>query len=359
MRGLLIAGGGTGGHIYPAIAIAQAAIKMEPALKVDFVGTTKGLETKIVVREKFPLHFVKVGALNGVSLITRLITLFCLPVAVLQAMAYLLKLKPRSVIGVGGYASGPMMIAALVLKRFLHLRVALFEANAYPGLTNRWLARSADIAFTNFEVSNSFFKRPLTVGIPIRTGLTSLPRPSHPRFRVLIFGGSQGARGINYTFLDAVKKGGTWLNDLEVIHQIGSTDFKKFDEEYKKINPENIRWFEFLYDMPDRYAWADLVICRAGASTLAELAACQKAAILIPFPQAADNHQQENAETLGKENAATVILQKDFTPEKLIETLIYFKKNPQEISVFERRIGMFFRPRSAERVAEVLLGVKS
>jgi UDP-N-acetylglucosamine--N-acetylmuramyl-(pentapeptide) pyrophosphoryl-undecaprenol N-acetylglucosamine transferase len=359
VRGLLIAGGGTGGHIYPAIAIAQAAMKMEPALKVDFVGTNKGLETKIVVRENFPLHFVTVGALNSVGILTKALTLLSLPYAIVQAMGFLFKLKPRSVIGVGGYASGPMMIAALLLKPILHFKVALFEANAFPGLTNRWLSKKADIAFTNFEVSNSFFKRPMTVGIPIRSGLSSLPRPPHPRFRILIFGGSQGARGINYTVLDAVKSGGSWLDDVEVIHQIGSADFKKFDEEYKKINPENIRWFEFLYDMPERYAWADLVICRAGASTLAELAACQKAAVLIPFPFAADNHQQENAETLERESAALVILQKNFTSEKLMETVIDFKKNPQQISVFERRIGMFFKPRSAERVAEVLLGVKS
>jgi UDP-N-acetylglucosamine--N-acetylmuramyl-(pentapeptide) pyrophosphoryl-undecaprenol N-acetylglucosamine transferase len=334
--------------------------KHDPKIQIDFVGTSTGLETKIVPRENFPLHLINVGALNSVNFFTKILTLFLLPVAVVQAGLLLLKLRPRFVLGVGGYASGPVMLAAVILKPFLKTKLALFEANAMPGLTNRWLAQNTQVAFTNFEASNKYFKTPLTVGMPIRTGLSFSEdkprRSSNTKLHVLIFGGSQGARGINLTVSEAVKNGGSWLDNIEVVHQIGSTDFKRFDELYKSIQPKQVKWFEFLYDMPERYKWADLVICRAGASTLAELAACHKAAVLVPFPFASDNHQQENADAIAKENGAIVILQKDFTPEKLAQLVEGFKNQPDKLSQYENGIGQFFKARSAERVAEMLIG---
>jgi UDP-N-acetylglucosamine--N-acetylmuramyl-(pentapeptide) pyrophosphoryl-undecaprenol N-acetylglucosamine transferase len=356
LNGLLIAGGGTGGHIYPALAIAQAFRKIDPGIQIDFVGTAKGLESKIVPRENFPLHLINVGALNSVNIFTKLMTILLLPVAIIQACGLLLKLRPKFVLGVGGYASGPVMIAALLTKPFLKTKLALFEANAMPGLTNRWLAKKTQVSFTNFEASNKYFKAPLTVGMPIRADLSVSTRPSHEKLHVLVFGGSQGARGINQTVTTAVKEAGHWLDDVEIVHQIGSTDFKKFDEFYKSFTPTQVKWFEFLYDMPERYRWADLVICRAGASTLAELAACHKAAVLVPFPFASDNHQQENADAIAKENGAIVVLQKDFTPKKLGELIQDFKKQPAKLFQYENKIGHFFKARSAERVAETLRG---
>jgi UDP-N-acetylglucosamine--N-acetylmuramyl-(pentapeptide) pyrophosphoryl-undecaprenol N-acetylglucosamine transferase len=353
-RGVVIAGGGTGGHIYPAIAIAQALRKMDPKIPIDFVGTQKGLETKIVPRENFPLHFVNVGALNGVGIVIKLTTLLILPLAILQAAILLFKLRPKIVLGVGGYASGPVMLAGILMRPFLGLRLALFEPNAFPGLTNRWLAKLVDDSFTNFEVTTKFFKSPHVVGIPVREGLMAQPVTNHQNLRVLIFGGSQGAHGINVTVLDAMKKsqaGAGWLQGVEIVHQIGARDFKEMDEEYKKLQPPNVTWFEFLYDMPERYKWCDLVICRAGASTLAELAACQKAAVLVPFPFAADNHQKENAEAMVKRNAAVMILQNDFTADKLIDVITQFRKNPERTKTFEREIGKFYRPQSAEKIA--------
>jgi UDP-N-acetylglucosamine--N-acetylmuramyl-(pentapeptide) pyrophosphoryl-undecaprenol N-acetylglucosamine transferase len=355
MDGLLIAGGGTGGHIYPAVAIVQAIKKIKPDLQVDFVGTPKGLETKIIPREKFPLHLLNIGALNSVSLFTKIWTVFSLPFAIFGAVGLILKLRPQVILGVGGYASGPVMLAAVILKPFLKMKLALFEANAYPGLTNRWLSKFVDVSFTNFEISNKFFKNPITVGIPIREGLAPTPKNFSDHLRVLVFGGSQGARGINQTVTEAVKKGGAWLDNVEIVHQLGSTDFAKFDHLYRDLKPKNIQWFEFLYDMPDRYKWADLVLCRAGASTLAELAACEKAAILVPFPFAADNHQQENAQAIASENGAKMILQKDFTPEKLMELIEEARKDRSPLEKYEKSIGRFFKPKSAERVAQELL----
>jgi UDP-N-acetylglucosamine--N-acetylmuramyl-(pentapeptide) pyrophosphoryl-undecaprenol N-acetylglucosamine transferase len=355
MNGVVIAGGGTGGHIFPAVAIAQALKKENPNLAIDFVGSTKGLEKKIIPRENFPLHLLNVGAINQVGGWTKISTLMTLPLAIIQAGLLLIKLKPKAVLGVGGYASGPVMIAALFLKPFLKYKLTLFEANAMPGLTNRWLASFADVAFTNFEASNRFFKRTKTVGIPIRTGLRPAAPPRPPPFRILIFGGSQGARGINITVSDAIRMGGSWLEGVEIVHQIGSTDFAKFDALYKKMAPPNVKWFEFLYDMPERYQSAHLVFCRAGASTLAELAACHKAAILIPFPFASDNHQQENAQAIASHNGAVLILQKDFTPERFIEFVQKFKSDPALLNNYEKEVARFFKGESAETVAHALL----
>jgi UDP-N-acetylglucosamine--N-acetylmuramyl-(pentapeptide) pyrophosphoryl-undecaprenol N-acetylglucosamine transferase len=349
--GVLIAGGGTGGHIYPAVAVAQALMKIQPELPIAFVGTRKGLETRIIPREGFPLYFVNVGALNSVGLLTKIFTLLLLPLAILQACFLILKSRPRVILGVGGYASGPVMIAGKLLGR----RLVLFEPNAYPGLTNRWLGRVIDKAYVNFEVTMKNFRKAEVVGIPIRQGLLPGSRVAGKKLRVLIFGGSQGARGINTTVLQAVKQGGAWLEQVEIVHQIGSRDFQAVKKEYDGLKKSGIEYQEFLYDMPQRYSWADLVVCRAGASTLAELAACHKAAVLIPFPHAADNHQLKNAEALADQGGASIILQKDFTPEKFIQTLSDFATAPSKISELENKIARFYRAQSAEKIAASML----
>jgi UDP-N-acetylglucosamine--N-acetylmuramyl-(pentapeptide) pyrophosphoryl-undecaprenol N-acetylglucosamine transferase len=348
---IFIAGGGTGGHIYPAIAVAEALKSINPKFQVYFIGTRGGLEIKIVPKEGYPLHFIDIGALNNVGLVRKLMTFIRLPMAILQSIRLIRQFKPRIVLGVGGYASGPVMLAAKILG----VPIVLFEPNAQPGLTNRWLASLVQKAFVNFEVTRSTFSNANVVGIPIRTGLFPKPRQDHRRFRILVFGGSQGARGINTVVLDAVKKGGAWLDEIELVHQIGNRDYHTIDVEYQKLGHENIQCFEFLYDMPDRYAWADLVVCRAGASTLAELAACHKAAVLIPFPHAADNHQQRNAEALVAQKAATMVTQKDFTPEKFIEVVCDFMGHPDKLRTHEENISKFFKSQSAEKIANYLV----
>lgn len=357
MKRLLVAGGGTGGHIYPAIAIAQVLKKVAPEIEVHFVGTAKGLEKKIVPREGYPLHLIKVGALNQVGVWTKLFSIILLPLALFQSVILILKLKPKAVLGVGGYASGPAVLAAWLMR----IPTFLFEPNAQPGLTNRWLAPIVKRAFLNFSAAEKFFKDSEIVGIPVRSGL--IPRSQADlmdetgtarRLEILIFGGSQGARGINNTVLEAVRRGGEWLSRVSIVHQIGSTDFEKFKEEYERLKPLHVNYFEFLFDMPERYTKADLVICRAGASTLAELASCHKASIVVPFPQASDNHQQKNAEALVAGEATVMILQKDFTPEKLVEAVNEFYRNPNKISELEFAIAKFCKHESAERIVAAL-----
>ncbi len=350
MKTLLLAGGGTGGHIYPAIAIAQAFRKRFPASRIVFVGTAKGLETKIIPREGFPLELIKVGALNNVGIFRKLLTILLLPIAGVQAIWIVLKNRPDFVIGVGGYASGPVVLASSLLFR----RTYLFEPNAYPGLTNRWLSWFVKRAFVNFKDTCRYFRNPQVVGIPVRQDLVQLPRTREKNLKVLIFGGSQGARGINNTVIEALKLGGSWQDRVEIVHQTGRLDFKRLEQEYMKMRLPHVQCYEFLYDMPQRYAWADLVVCRSGASTLAELAAMHKAAILVPFPQAADNHQHKNAEVLSLRNAAILIPQAEFTPQKFIETLSKFIESPETLENLESEISKFHISDSATNLVNSL-----
>jgi UDP-N-acetylglucosamine--N-acetylmuramyl-(pentapeptide) pyrophosphoryl-undecaprenol N-acetylglucosamine transferase len=354
MKRVLIAGGGTGGHIYPAIAIAQVLKRRNADSEVHFIGAKSGLETKIVPREGYPLHLLNVGALNQVSLFTKITSLLLLPWALLQAIVVILKVRPNVVLGVGGYASGPAMLAAKILRKPTYL----FEPNAHPGLTNRWLSKSVKKAFLNFEASRKYFGASEIVGIPVREGLKpsrSSSAKKSTKFNILVFGGSQGARGINLAVIEAVKRGGTWLNDVNLVHQIGRTDFTKMKNQYEEIfndkEVKSVEWIEFLYDMPERYEKADLVVCRAGASTLAELAATRKASVLIPLPTAADDHQRSNAEALSSQGACLLVLQKEFTSEKFIEVITDYKEHREKIELLEENVAKFYKPRSSEKIA--------
>lgn len=345
---ILFAGGGTGGHIYPAVAVAQ--VLKQKGFLISFVGTRKGLETKIIPKEGFPLYFVSVGALNNVGVLTKILTLLALPVALIQSVFILIRLRPKVVLGVGGYSSGPVLVAA----KLLGFPTAIFESNAHPGLTNRILGQFVKTSFTNFSITNTYLKHAVKTGMPIRQEFSPLKLASGKKLRILIFGGSQGARGINNSVLEAVKRGGTWLSNVEIVHQIGRLDFQKLSSEYKTLNLPQLEFHEFLYDMPKRYAWADVVFCRAGASTLAELAACQKASVLIPFPAAADDHQMKNAQVLAKAGAALLVEQKDFTPGKFVNLISEFILDPTKLKALEGQVGQFFTPQSAELMASKL-----
>ncbi|MBK9294583.1 MAG: undecaprenyldiphospho-muramoylpentapeptide beta-N-acetylglucosaminyltransferase [Oligoflexia bacterium] len=358
---ILIAGGGTGGHIYPAIAIAQAIKEIRPDINIEFVGTAGGLEKKIIPKEGYKLHLIQAAALNNVSIISKIFALFLLPVGIIQSIFLILKLKPKVILGVGGYASGPMMLAGVLMCK----KTAVFESNAFPGLTNRKLAHFVNVAFINFEVTKKFFKNALLLGIPVRKSMELKLRHEKnfitAKMNLLIFGGSQGARGINKVVLEAVKKDSGWLRDFNVIHQIGATDWEYFDSEYKKIfkagMQASFQWFEFLYDMPERYQWADFVLCRAGAATLSELSAIGKAAILVPFPHAADNHQEKNAQALVERGAAHMVLQKDLSVERFLKEIYDFKNNPQQISQMAQAVKAFHFPDASHKIAEKLVNL--
>lgn len=320
-RKVIIAGGGTGGHIYPGVAIARALEKQYPDVEVHFVGAHGGLEEKIVPREKFPLHLVSVGKLHkSVDLLARIKTLFQLPLALFSSARIVSDLRPVAVLGVGGFASGPLLLMASLMG----YRSLIWEPNAYPGMANRILSRFVNECLLVFKEAGGYLraKKLTQVGLPVRATMIPRQRPSGLPLRVLIFGGSQGARFINNIVSEAVSKGGSWLENVELIHQTGSLDFARISEVYKSA-PRQAQVLEYIHDMDQKLAWADVVVCRAGASTVAEMCACQKAAVFVPLPTAADNHQQKNAEVLLREKAAMMMLQSELTSEKFMDLMIY------------------------------------
>jgi UDP-N-acetylglucosamine--N-acetylmuramyl-(pentapeptide) pyrophosphoryl-undecaprenol N-acetylglucosamine transferase len=359
---VIIAGGGTGGHIYPGVAIARAVEKLYPQLKVHFVGAEGGLEEKIVPREGFPLQTVPIGKLHhSVGWLTRLKTIVKMPLAFFAAVRILRELKPVAVLGVGGFASGPMLFAAALFR----YRSLIWEPNAYPGLANRLLSRSVDECLLVFEEAGHHLHAQKTTraGLPVRATMVPIQRKTEGEsarpLRVLVFGGSQGARFINYLMADVMRTSGGWLEGVELVHQTGPHDFVAIKEKYSGA-PTSIQVFEYLHDMDHRYAWADLVICRAGASTVAEICACQKAAIFIPLPTAADDHQRKNAEVLSRAHAAVLMPQKNemgetLTAENFRKTLVSFRDDRAQLQLLEKNVQNFQFPNAAEKIVERLL----
>lgn len=361
-KNILIAGGGTGGHIYPAVAIAREILKLDPEVEITFVGSASGLETKIIPKEKFNLLLLPVGKLNYKGgVLEKIKTLFKLPVALIKSGLIVFKYKPIAVLGVGGYASGPFVLVASLLGR----NTFLWEPNAFPGMTNRWLSRFVKKCLVVFSEARKVLgeKKSEQVGLPVREEIENLfkleyRKPATP-FKILIFGGSQGARAINNAFCESVLKNKSWLEGFEVIHQTGSTDHKAIVEKYKTVSAPQVTVTEFIYDMHEKYKWADLVICRSGASTVAELSAAKKAGLLIPLPSAADDHQYKNAKVLVDANAAWLIEQKDLTPESLIEKVTEIRNNKEKLELMSEKVGHFFVSQAAKKTAEIILGKRN
>ncbi len=351
---ILIAAGGTGGHIYPALAIAEAIKNIHPDVILEFVGTPNGLENKILPPKGFRVQHLPIGRLNSnVPWRERLKTLLFLPWAFVTSVFLLVSRRPVFVLGVGGHASGPLLLMASLLG----YRSAIWEPNAMPGLANRILSRFVDDCWVVFEEAKPHLhNRHLhDAGMPVRheienAGLQNKAE-SHP-FRILIFGGSQGARGINNAALAMLQEGGDWLRDVHVVHQTGSFDFARIKEGYGELlNAGLVDVREYLHDMAEQYAQADLVVCRSGAGTLSELAACGKVAILIPFPFASDDHQRKNADSLVHKEAAVMILQKDLSPQTLRDAIIALRADPARRARMSERIRVFHRSRAAEQLA--------
>ncbi|MCB0366793.1 MAG: undecaprenyldiphospho-muramoylpentapeptide beta-N-acetylglucosaminyltransferase [Bdellovibrionaceae bacterium] len=353
---VFIAGGGTGGHIYPALAIARGLLELNSELDIHFVGSPVGLETQIIPNQGFPLHLVPIGRLNrNVGLGERLKTLVGLPLSFFVALFLLLKFRPKLLLGVGGFASAPVLFVGALCG----FKTVIWEPNAYPGLANRWLAKVVGLGLVVFSEAKDLLrvKRVLKIGLPVRKEIEELAgsrRPHLGPLRILIFGGSQGARGINNTVCDAVCKGGDWLDQVEIIHQTGKHDFASVKAKYQSDGARvDVR--EYLPNIHEQYAWADMVICRAGVSTIAELAAAAKPAILVPFPFASDDHQQKNAEALVKDDAAVMVIQKDFTPDRLVRIIREIVRNPARLEQLSGNIRRFHQPKAAEGTAKVLL----
>jgi len=345
MRAIL-AGGGTGGHVIPALAIAQE-IRKRYAADVLFIGTARGIENKLVPAAGFPLQLIKVGALNRVSLATRLKTLFDLPLAVLHARQMLRQFQPDVVIGVGGYASGPAMLAAI----FMRIPTLAFEPNVVPGFANRLVARWVTAAAVHFNETAEFFPRAEVTGVPVRQSFFEVPlRSSAAQPTLLVFGGSQGARAINQAMIKCLPELLQRVPGLNVIHQTGERDYNDVHAVYERIAPSS-EVQAFINDMPAVFSRADLILCRSGASTVAEIAAAGKPAVFVPFPLAADDHQRVNAQALEKVGAAVVLEETRLDRVWLVDTLAALLQDPGRLQRMGQAAKSLSHPQAAAEIA--------
>lgn len=351
---LLIAGGGTGGHVLAGVAIADAWKATHGArASVQFVGAQGGLEEKLVPRAGYPLELLQLGSLNRVSTSRKLKTLVQLPLSLFKSIFLILKIRPDVVIGVGGYASGPVVLMARFLSalRIVRVQTAILEQNSVPGMTNRLLGKIVHSVFAAFPgTEKSFSNKAVQVtGNPIRSSMKLLPSATRSPFTLFIFGGSQGAFGINSLLIQALPHLRELKDQIKIIHQTGEKDYSRVFEAYQKENL-NSRVEKFIYDMPSVYAESSLLICRAGASTLAEIAAVGRASILIPLPTAADNHQEKNAQVFVDANSAILLKQNQSTGEDLARLIRQLLQDPKRIEQMERQVTQFYRPHAAQDV---------
>jgi UDP-N-acetylglucosamine--N-acetylmuramyl-(pentapeptide) pyrophosphoryl-undecaprenol N-acetylglucosamine transferase len=350
---VLIAGGGTGGHLFPGIALAEEVVTRHHGNDVLFVGTAKGLEARVVPKAGFKLELIDTSGVKGRGLGGWIGGLLKLPRAIFQSMSILRRWAPDVVVGVGGYASFPVVFSAWLLG----YPTAVQEQNALPGLTNRVLGKLVRTVFVSFDEARAFFpaEKVQNVGNPIRKALMEnflRPRTRHDRFSLLIFGGSQGAHAINVAAVEAAALLGDLAGKIDILHQTGKNDIESTREGYERAGIK-ARVVEFIDDMSAAYATCDLVVCRAGATTLAEITVCKKAAILVPFPFAADNHQEVNALSLVDKGAAVMIRQPELTGERLAAEIRDLVEHPTRRAEMERAAGSLGRPEAAKEIADV------
>jgi len=348
---VLIAGGGTGGHIIPALAVARELVARHSA-EVLFVGTERGLETRLVPQAGFQLHFIRVGPLKNVSLLTRLRTAFDIPTSVLACRSLIRDFKPGVVLGIGGYASGPGTAAALLVG----VPVMAFEPNAMPGLANRLVGKRVRAAAVNFPAAAKWFRNAEVTGVPVRAEFfAKFPNPAIPH--LLVFGGSQGARLFNNTLPKIIQDLLQSNPKLTVLHQCGARWTEETQAAYAASGADPARWqvSPFLDDMPTRFAKASLVMARSGASTVAELAAAGKPSLLVPFAAAADDHQKRNAEEMVKAGAAEMLTEPDLAdPGKLVAALKSLLAEPARLNAMSVAAKTQAHPGAAERIADRL-----
>ena len=348
---LLIAGGGTGGHVFPSLAIAQEWLSRGNEREVVLVGTQRGIEMKLVPQAGLPLETLRVAGLKGKGGATLLRNLAMLAPAMLDARRVLRKHKPVAAFGVGGYAAGPMLLATWLGR----VPNVIFEPNAEPGFTNRVLARISTRIATGYEVSaQEWGKKAVVTGCPVRSEFFSISprRPGKP-FRLLVTGGSQGALPINRVFVDAMDRLAAHKNELAIVHQTGERDYNAVRAAYarREINAEVV---PFLTNMAERFAWADVIVCRAGAITAAEVAAAGRAAIFIPFGRATDSHQLRNAQEMTRAGAGRLISEAKLTAESLTGEIFSLLNQPQEIEKLSTAARGLARPFAARDIVNLI-----
>jgi UDP-N-acetylglucosamine--N-acetylmuramyl-(pentapeptide) pyrophosphoryl-undecaprenol N-acetylglucosamine transferase len=333
---VVIAGGGTGGHLYPGIALARALMRKDMDIEISFVGTQKGLEAKVLPKEGFDLKTILSTGLFGKKKIARWVSWCKLPISTAQSMSFLIRKRPGLVVGVGGYASGPLVLSAWILR----IPILIHEQNCIPGMTNKWLGKIADKIAVSFKDSTAMFPKEKVevTGNMIREEF-SKPKEGFPEindpFRVLVLGGSQGAHSINMAMIDALQLLSQQKVDLHITHQTGEADFEMVKKKYAKNQfSSDVR--PFIEDIEDQYRKASLVVCRAGATTLAEVTACGKMSILVPFPHATHNHQVKNARIIEAANAGEIVLDEELSGPRIAKSIIQAMGEPQRLKTMEK-----------------------
>jgi len=330
---VVIAGGGTGGHLYPGIALARALKRRDMDIEISFVGTKKGLEAKILPKEGFNLKTILSAGLFGKKKIARWVSWCKLPISTAQSMSFLIRKRPGLVVGVGGYASGPLVLSAWILR----IPILIHEQNSIPGMTNKWLGKIADKVAVSFKDSEAMFPKEKVevTGNMIREEFCK-PKEEFPNindpFRVLVLGGSQGAHSINVAMVEALPFLSQNKLNLHITHQTGKSDFEMVKKQYSKNNlSSDVR--PFIDEIEDQYRKASLIVCRAGATTLAEVTACGKMSILVPFPHATHNHQVKNARVIEAANAGEIVLDEDLSGSRIAQSIMRAMKEPEQLKI--------------------------
>ncbi len=348
---LLIAGGGTGGHVFPAMAIAQEWLARGSEREVVLVGTQRGIEMRLVPAAGLPLETLRVAGLKGKGGMTLVKNLAMLGAGLVDARAVLRKHRPVAAFGVGGYAAGPMMLATWLAG----VPNVIFEPNAEPGLTNKLLAKISRRIATGYEVSaRAWGAKAVVTGCPVRPEFFAIaPQPVGKPFRLLITGGSQGALPMNRTFVDAMDLLAARKNELRIVHQTGERDYDAVRTAYARreilaeVTP-------FLNNIAERFAWADGMVCRAGAITAAEVAAAGRAAIFIPFGRATDSHQLRNAQEMVRAGAGRLIAEPELTAPRLTAEIFALVDRPEETQRIAAAAKSLARPNATRDIVDLI-----
>jgi UDP-N-acetylglucosamine--N-acetylmuramyl-(pentapeptide) pyrophosphoryl-undecaprenol N-acetylglucosamine transferase len=359
-KNLLIAGGGTGGHVFPAMAVAREWLRranesgergIQGEREVVIVGTERGLEARLVPQAGLPLETIRAAGLKGMTGTKWLRNAALLPLGMWDSAAILRRHRFVAAFGVGGYASGPMMLLATLNA----IPTVVFEPNVEPGFTNRVLANMATrVAVAHTETADKLGRRAILTGCPVREEFFAVPRKDHHApFTILITGGSRGALPINRAVVDTLDLLVPRKNQLFIVHQTGERDYNAVRVAYAK-REFNAEVLPFIDNMADRFAQADLIVCRSGAITVAEVSAAGRAAIFIPFGAATDAHQMRNAEAMQNAGAARLLPQDELTPQRLAQEIFSLLDQPGRISEMEDRARSLAKPRAVEDIVDLL-----
>ncbi len=354
---IIIAGGGTGGHLFPGVAIAEEFMKRNEKHSVLFMGTERGLEGRILRDMGFQLHTIDIKGIRGKGLLKSLGGLLKIPVSMAQSASIIRNFCPDIVIGVGGYASGPAVMMACCMGK----KTVIAEQNAVPGLTNKILGKFVDKVFVTFSETGRRFSRKKVVitGNPVREGfIKKEEKERHPgdKFTLLIFGGSQGASGINRAVVDSLPYLEKMSNGLKIVHQTGRADAHKVSKAYTDYHMD-AEVFPFINNMAYAHDSADLLICRSGATTIAEITVSGKAAILIPFPFAVGDHQRLNARLLVDAGAAEMILERDLDGKKVAQIIERLYHDRERIKQMEDKSRMLGNTKAAADIVDECLNL--